>query len=286
MGISNFIKRLGNSLATKLTIWFLLLSLLPIAVVVLFVGPVVNSELKDIEIINLDYRASGLAIVYDNLPQEILYQVISKLSGVQQKVFAMVSTGSYIAHYDISSINLSAYNDFEKSTIDEILAQKNGVLEKEGRIFAFSSSSSGAIVVVYVGNSVITTPIKKLHEEVFIKLGISLLIVSIAGGMVIWFLIGPVFNLAKAAEEVGAGNLDVKIDASEMEGELKTLAISFNKMVDDLKKSKGGLEKSNADLEKKVDERTKELQLKNEELEKFNKMAVGRELKMVELKKK
>ena len=38
-------------------------------------------------------------------------------------------------------------------------------------------------------------------------------------------------------------------------------------------------------LEKQVKERTKELQGKVEEMERFNKLAVGRELKMIELKK-
>lgn len=45
------------------------------------------------------------------------------------------------------------------------------------------------------------------------------------------------------------------------------------------------LEEERASLEEKVKERTKELQGKVEELEKFQKIAVGRELKMVELKK-
>lgn len=40
------------------------------------------------------------------------------------------------------------------------------------------------------------------------------------------------------------------------------------------------------ELERKVEERTKDLQEKIEELEKFYKLAVGRELKMVELKEK
>jgi len=46
------------------------------------------------------------------------------------------------------------------------------------------------------------------------------------------------------------------------------------------------LKKAHNQLEKKVEERTKQLKLKNEDLEKFNKFAIGRELKMVELKKK
>ena len=43
--------------------------------------------------------------------------------------------------------------------------------------------------------------------------------------------------------------------------------------------------KLQAGLEKMVEERTKELQKKVQELEKLNKLATGRELKMVELKK-
>jgi len=38
-------------------------------------------------------------------------------------------------------------------------------------------------------------------------------------------------------------------------------------------------------LEEQVKERTKELQEKVEELERFHRLAVGRELKMIELKK-
>jgi PAS domain S-box-containing protein len=44
------------------------------------------------------------------------------------------------------------------------------------------------------------------------------------------------------------------------------------------------LKELQAELEEKVEERTKELKLKVEELEKFHKLAVGRELKMIELK--
>lgn len=45
------------------------------------------------------------------------------------------------------------------------------------------------------------------------------------------------------------------------------------------------LKKLQEELEKKVRERTKELHEKIEELEKFQKLAVGRELKMIELKR-
>ena len=56
-------------------------------------------------------------------------------------------------------------------------------------------------------------------------------------------------------------------------------------MVKDLKKSKQKLEDWAKTSEEKVKEKTKELNEKVEELEKFNKLAIGRELKMIELKK-
>jgi C4-dicarboxylate-specific signal transduction histidine kinase len=46
------------------------------------------------------------------------------------------------------------------------------------------------------------------------------------------------------------------------------------------------LEENAKSLEEKVNLRTKEIQNKMMELEKFNKLAIGREIKMIELKKK
>ncbi|MDD2853152.1 MAG: hypothetical protein PHY09_14805 [Desulfuromonadaceae bacterium] len=46
------------------------------------------------------------------------------------------------------------------------------------------------------------------------------------------------------------------------------------------------LNRLNEELEQRVSERTKELEQRNRELEQMNKVFVGRELKMVELKKR
>lgn len=54
----------------------------------------------------------------------------------------------------------------------------------------------------------------------------------------------------------------------------------------ELRKSEDALIKLNEELEQRVRERTKELERRNYELEQMNKVFVGRELKMVELKKR
>lgn len=115
-------------------------------------------------------------------------------------------------------------------------------------------------------------------------------------------IINPLRRLTGACEEVRRGNLDVKTDVKS-KTEIGELADAFNQMIGELKKTKElldeekasleikvkartlALEEERASLEEKVKERTKELQKRLEELERFNRLVLGRELKMVELKK-
>ncbi len=111
----------------------------------------------------------------------------------------------------------------------------------------------------------------------------------------------PLERLRKGVEIVGRGNLEHRIKIKTGD-EIEELANSFNQMAEDLKKSYAALEESKTvleikvaartkelkelaeSLEEKVKERTKELQERLDELEKFHRLTVGRELKMVELK--
>jgi sensor domain CHASE-containing protein len=88
----------------------------------------------------------------------------------------------------------------------------------------------------------------------------------------------PLSDLKKITQEINKGNLNLEFNIIDKKSEVSVLAESIKKMLEKLKESQ-------KDLENKVKERTKELEEKNKELEKFNKLAIGRELKMVELKK-
>lgn len=83
-------------------------------------------------------------------------------------------------------------------------------------------------------------------------------------------MLAPLRELTKAAEQVTIGKLDVEV-AVHSQDELGILSTTFNAMVRSIKEAQ-------SNLEGKVKQRTAELK-------RTNKLMIGRELKMVELKK-
>ena len=86
----------------------------------------------------------------------------------------------------------------------------------------------------------------------------------------------PIKKLDDYANEVKNGNLDIFADIKTGD-EVGSLAHSFNLMTKSLKQNEES-------LEHEINKRTQDLQQKIDELQRFKKVTVGRELKMVELK--
>lgn len=115
-------------------------------------------------------------------------------------------------------------------------------------------------------------------------------------------IIKPLKELTELCGEMSKGRLITKPIESDIQ-EISHLTAAFNIMLANLKTQSGEIEKANenleikvgertkelenltAKLEEKVTDRTKELQEKLKELEKFQNLAIGRELKMIEMKK-
>jgi HAMP domain-containing protein len=101
----------------------------------------------------------------------------------------------------------------------------------------------------------------------------------------------PIHRLTRAVEKVREGNFDIQTEVKSND-EIGTLATAFNQMSNKLKDYYASLlsrttelEELKNNLEKTVEQRTSELNQKINELEQMNKLMVGRELKMIELKK-
>lgn len=82
-----------------------------------------------------------------------------------------------------------------------------------------------------------------------------------------------------------ANMVSITIENAQLYESVKHHATDLEQQVEKRKQAEEELRKHRDNLEELVKERTAELELKNADLEKFNKLFVGRELRMVELKK-
>ena len=130
---------------------------------------------------------------------------------------------------------------------------------------------------------------KSAQDLIYFRILPTGILLLFASGIIGFILIGRITNsmkeMAEAAKEISQGNYKVKLSITA-DNELGQLSSSFNQMSDELEKSRQKLENYGKELEKKVEERTRELKAKNEELGRFNKLAIGRENAMIELKRK
>jgi len=143
-----------------------------------------------------------------------------------------------------------------------------------------------------------------MEELLWRYLFIALLALLLATGTMIIILksiVNPIRKITTSCENVMHGNFDVKLEG-DWHTEIGELAETFNKMLKDIKESHQNLEEAKAvleirvatrtrelqdlaqSLEEQVKARTNDLQEKMKELERFNRLAVDRELKMIELK--
>ncbi|MEF8847494.1 MAG: HAMP domain-containing protein, partial [Candidatus Paceibacterota bacterium] len=132
-------------------------------------------------------------------------------------------------------------------------------------------------------------------------------LITLAGSIIAYLIAvtvtGPIRSLTKGAEEIGKGNLEHRIEVSTG-GETKELAKTLNHMAENLQESRERLKEAkkslevqvkartkelrelNQELEDRVQKRTQELRKRVSELERFHRLTVGREMKMIELKDK
>ncbi len=124
----------------------------------------------------------------------------------------------------------------------------------------------------------------RIKEIILLYASIAYLFVILLYFFLNYTVIAPINEINKGLESVAHGKFDYKI-RTRSDDEIGELAQSFNNMKKELQKSKKEIEEYSKDLEKKVRQRTHELNQRIEELEKFHKLTIGRELKMIELKK-
>jgi len=212
---------------------------------------------------------------------------------------------------DILEINVNLPNQQQMTTyisnnqlqIGKVADPENMISYQEDRLInkTIEISNQNILVVITpvhisgqsLGTYQINFSLEKVDQSISDKIITTILISSIVnlGFVTILFfllrlvVINPIHKIRKGLHAIGKNNLNYELRIKSND-EIGSLARSFNNMRLDLKKSKNELENYSKTLENKIQERTDALEKKNKELERFNQLVVGRELKMLQLKKK
>jgi len=237
---------------------------------------------------------------------DIWSKMITGYTSPKDNIYLLTQEGQLVAEILATSKDFRS-DDFKK--IAQELAEKKAVVVQEmdtgvGQMLVIANSLPmfGWKLVVFRPVAEIYEPTSVLGSNLVLITFITLIFIFIVSLFFSQLVVNPIKKLHKGAEIIRKGNLDYKVDIRTGD-EIEQLAKEFNRMAERLGQSKAALEESKAVLEIKVEARTKELkelaesleeqvkgrtkelQEKMKELERFNRLAVGRELKMIELKK-
>ncbi|MDP4008884.1 MAG: cache domain-containing protein, partial [bacterium] len=252
--------------------------------------------------------------------EDILRSVSRFQVGSQGYVYIVDDQHRIVAHPD----PLMAQGDFDASQVEVIQRhiEQQERLQQEGKrqtttlVTDRGKSELGVDVLathIYLPTLgfgvVMQQPIKKALAPIANVQSFALLLfiggVSVAIIASVWLagrLVSPVQQLHAGIEQVRQGNASYRAQINTKD-EIQDLARAFNHMLDEVEVSKTELQESESilkirvlartrelqeltkSLDRKVKEKTKELESKVKELEKFNKLAVKRELKTIELKR-
>jgi len=257
-----------------------------------YIGPVyidnITSEpmvLMAVPITDVFGDFHGVLIAEVNL--KFMWDLVGSLRvGSGGKAYVVDRQGDLIAAADISRV-LKGQNLKQLATIKEFIASGNAEPNENATISKGIDGADAVSHYVPLGMPdwavVVELPVLEAYDPVIRTLELSAwgagagLLFSIAAAL--WLskrIIRPLLKLRDAVRHIGGGKLDVKIDISSV-NEIGELAEDFNSMASRLRMYTG-------ELEAEVSERTSELNQKVSELERMNKLMVGRELRMVELK--
>lgn len=149
--------------------------------------------------------------------------------------------------------------DDAKKNVKELFLS-TGQREREKNIIGF--------VRLVINTQDISRVLNVVGKKIFF---ITLLLIIVSLGLSAYFMkriiTNPLQDLVNLAQKVSHGELNYKANINSLD-EIGELAFAFNKMTEDLKKSRGEIEEYNRTLEDKVNKRTEELKEANELLKK------------------
>ncbi len=233
-------KRPLFSVAIRLTVWFLFLSVMLLIVMTVFVRKNAASDYAH-------QLARSNAVFVSRLGGDsALEELVLSSQPPNAAHFLIDRNGIYIAHPNMELLGASMRNDYSAETMSKILQGGSGYAldAQAGMVVGYAEiPGKNWIDIVSMQLHPIDTAIGRLTRFSSLPLAVILLIIYMAGAVVIWILVGdPLLQLTLAAEHIGGDDLDYKLDPGKMHGELKVLANTLNASGDRIKALVSGLE--------------------------------------------
>ncbi|MBN2390098.1 MAG: PAS domain S-box protein [Anaerolineae bacterium] len=242
-----------NSLAIRLGVWFLVLSIFPLAILAVFV---LNDVADAFDTLALDHQRKQVQLLAAALPDISQTKVFASLqeNALEEtdRLYLVDLAGYYLFHPNQNKVNTSMSDDFGADIVKKILSGTTDAAKEAqtGQVIGFTPvpSQEGNILIMVSADALGQKLMSAIRSSSQIQISVGLLIISVAAGIAIWLVVGqPVRQLTQVAEQIGRGNLDVALDPEETVDELQVLALTFNQMTKQLRTLF-------RDLEQKVDE--------------------------------
>jgi len=235
-----------------------------------------------------DGRFLGVATI--DIPLEPLKRLISTLQGDQGQRFLLLSARQHILYSDnadyIGRPIKDVFQELERPDIGAALEQ--AAVSNDTRMLTLTGWESAHTqwinpAMIESGGWMLLSIQDEQRALAFLDhqkaRAISVLGgVFVVGILAVWLLLSwvtrPLRKLSHAVEEVGKGNMDVRIKR-QSEDEIGDLASIFANMVQQLSSREAALRELNENLEKRVEERTVELKSLQAGLEQARDAAEG-----------
>ena len=242
-----------NSLAIRLGLWFLVLSIFPLTILAVFV---LNDVADSFDTLMRDHQREQVRLLAIMAPHPLQIEALTSWqeNALEQddRLYLVDPAGYYLFHPDQNKMGASISDDLNPDIVKKILSgTTDAVIETQmGRVIGFAPvpDQESNILIVVSANALGEELMSAIRSSSQIQISVGLLIMAVTGGTAIWLVVGqPVRQLTKAAERIGQGDLDVTLDPEDTVDELQVLALTFNQMAKQLRTLF-------RDLEQKVDE--------------------------------
>ena len=246
------------------------------------------------------------ALISEVFLSDIWSKMVIGYTSPKDNIYLLTQKGEPVAEI------LAASKDFRSDDLKEIA---QGLAEEKAVIIQEIDTKSGQMLFVadflpiFDWELVVFRPVLEIYEPasvlarnlILITL-VTLIFIFIVSVFFSQLIVNPIKKLQGGVEIIRRGKLGYRVDIRTND-EIEELGKAFNRMAEELSTYHAALEDSKTvlqikvkartreleelakSLENKVKTRTKELEKKLSELERFHKLTVGRELKMMNLKK-